>query len=303
MKSISKIMTIFVIGISASLVAGDASKKQESTILKNVAVGAAAGTTEVVVFGQSASYAMNQMIQGRNIIPKNPSRGVVANVAEAVQSSYRGCKANVAGMAPITAIQVAGTEQGNKVVKEWQNGAALSDTQKLCVAATAGAASGIVATPSESIPVNMQKPENKGKTTMQVAKGLGIRGIMRGCGPTTGRDGIFTAGYMSMNAICVEKAKKIVGDNYIAPVAGGIAAGVMTAIATQPLAVVKTNMQADPDKKHYHTAFSTVRSVWRANSIKGVYSGLLPRGARIMVAIPVLGAATTFYSGLITSQK
>lgn len=284
MKSISKIMAIIAMNCVVSLCA---SESQKSMMLQNVAVGAAAGATEVLGFGQVASYAANQMIQGRALV---------------LRDSYRGCAANVAGMAPITAVQVAGTKKGEELVKEWQNGAELSDMQKVGVATCAGAASGIVATPSEAIPVHMQQPENKGKTTMQVIRELGPRGAMRGCVPTAGRDGIFTAGYMSMNNICVEKAKNIVGDNYAAPVLGGITAGVIVAVATQPLAVVKTKMQSDPKKMYYPTALSTASSVLRTDGIRGLYRGLPARGARIIVAIPVLGAATKCYTELI-SQK
>lgn len=253
------------------------------TLMQSVVVGSMAGVTEVCLLGQPLSYAMNQMVQSKPL-SGNPLHW------------YRGCVANAAGMAPITAIQKAGSAQLQARMKEAQ-GHDLSDGQKMGASFVAGAASALASTPSEAIPVYMQKPENAQKKTVQVALELKRR-MWRGLVPTAKRDGLFTVGYDSLAPIMQAKARAIM-DKSSAEVVGGIGAGVATAVATQPLAVVKTAMQANPG---YRNSLEAAQEIYSKHGVKGLFKGLTPRGARIVVAIPVLTKASEKYTALVTQH-
>lgn len=264
-----------------------ASTHAELTFWQSAAVGALAGATEVSILGQPLSYAMNQVVQSKPCA-RNPL------------AWYRGGLANIAGMAPITAIQQVVNVKGQALVRKFQAGDPLTDSQKMIVALAAGATSALAGTPSESIPVYMQKPECHGISTMQAFRDLKTK-AWRGLVPTAGRDGLFTVGYSALAPLAKERVRARLSDTNLAAytkpaeLGASVAAGVLIAVATQPLAVVKTKLQADPFAQSYSTSFAAAQAIYQTDSIKGYFKGMVPRGARVMVAIPVLNVASEFY--------
>lgn len=270
---------------------GSAAPKKDTvtlTLMQNIAIGGAAGATEVVSFGQIASYFMNQIIQGKPI-SRNPFHW------------YRGSAVNAASMAPITAVQKVVDAHIRAQMKAAQEHD-LSAVQKMTAAFVAGTAGACIATPTEAIPVYMQKPENVQKTTLQATQDLRLR-AWRGFGATAMRDGLFTIGYMALAPIIQERTQAIIGQSSAASVAGGVTAGLVTAVATQPFAVVKTALQADHTKQKYSNAFDVIRATCAQEGFTGLYKGLTARGARIMVAIPVLTKAGEAYTAMLTQYK
>lgn len=287
MKILAKWLAIASMCCALQMHCSEAPKKTaaQPTLMQNVAVGSLAGVTEVCFLGQPLSYAMNQMVQGK-ALSRNPLHW------------YKGCGANAAGMAPITAIQKAVNSQVQALMKSKQE-AELSDAQKMGAAFVAGATSAIAATPSEAIPVYMQKPENAQMTTRQAAMDLKLR-AWRGLGTTATRDGLFTVGYSALAPMMQERAKTIMGASQAAEVVGGIAAGVVTAVATQPLAVVKTELQANPNHRN---SFTVAQDIYSKEGLKGLYKGITARGARVMIAIPVLTKAGEIYTAMVTQHS
>lgn len=271
-----------------------ASKKSATpTLWQGVAIGGLAGITEVSLLGQPLSYAMNQRVQSRPLAT-NPL------------AWYRGGLANAAGMAPITAIQQVVNLKGQTLLQQYQN-AALSDTQKMTVALLAGATSALAATPSEAIPVYLQKPECAGKSTLQALQELKLR-AWRGLVPTAGRDGLFTVGYAALAPVLQSRVHaELVGtrwENYTTTAEFGatVGAGVLTAVATQPLAVLKTQLQADPFARSYRRTLDAANATYRQAGLPGYFKGLVPRGARVMCAIPVLNKASEFYREKLVAE-
>lgn len=270
------------------------STRAELTFWQSATVGALAGATEVSILGQPLSYAMNQAVQHKPVA-RNPL------------AWYRGGLANVAGMAPITAIQQVVNVKGQALVRNAQAGT-LTDRQRMAIAFVAGATSALAATPSESVPVYMQKPECRGISTIQALRDLKVRS-WRGLVPTAGRDGLFTVGYSALAPIMQTHARTNLTNTSLAAypktvdLSASVAAGVFTAVATQSLAVIKTKLQADPFAATYRTSLDVARAIYKTDGVQGYFKGMVPRGARIMVAIPVLNAATEFYKDKLLADR
>lgn len=268
--------------------------RTELTFWQSATVGALAGATEVSILGQPLSYAMNQVVQHRPVA-HNPL------------AWYRGGLANVAGMAPITAIQQVVNVKGQALVRNTQADP-LTDRQRMAIAFVAGATSALAATPSESVPVYMQKPESRGISTMQALRDLKIKS-WRGLVPTAGRDGLFTVGYSALAPIMQTHARASLTNTSLTAypktvdLSASIAAGIFIGITTQPLAVIKTKLQADPFAATYRTSLDAARAIYKADGVQGYFKGMVPRGARIMVAIPVLNAASEFYKDKLLEDK
>lgn len=255
------------------------------TLGQNIVIGSLTGVTEVAVSGQVLTYMANQIID-KKALSKNP------------MDYYRGSLVNAAGMAPITAIQKVGNTYGQASIRSWQ-GQELSDMQKTGVAFLAGAASALAATPSESIPVYMQQPENMGISTMQATKNLGLKSL-RGFWPTAGRDGFFTVGYLELAHIVQEKSQAICGESAVVKVGSGIGAGLVTAVVTHPCAVIKTKLQKDPHSKVYKNSLDVMRRVYAEDGLRGFTKGLSARGTRVTIAIPLMSEAAKWYSSFFS---
>ncbi len=53
----------------------------------------------------------------------------------------------------------------------------------------------------------------------------------------------------------------------------------------------------------YKNALEAARTIYRKEGTKGLFKGLTPRGARIMVAIPVLTKAGKVYSEMLAHHN
>lgn len=232
MKTLLRYLMI-VTSVSFTARGGDFQKKRSLSMFESVLVGSAAGATEVAFAGQPLSYRAN-MLSLKQSCSTNPVHW------------YKGFSVSLAGMAPITALQKVGRVTGERFLQARQD-ESLSDAQKLSVACLAGAAAATVATPSEAVPVYMQCMEKAGtpKTSMQAFKELKLQ-VWRGFSLTAGRDGLFTMGYGSLAALAKARATQAYGDSPVVSVGSGALTGGAIAVATQPLAVVKTMLQGDP---------------------------------------------------------
>ena len=253
------------------------------TFLQSMAVGAAVGMGEVAFPGQPLSYIANRVMLGKPI---------------EAQHAYKGGVANAAGIAPITAIQMGVNTQATRALTDAQE-ADLSTVQKLGIGFAAGATGAVVATPQESIPLYQQ---NYSVTAAQAARAL-KGAAWRGLAPTAMRDGIFCAGYQAAEPAMQTAARATLGDTPTAALAGSIAAGVATAVASQPFHVAKTLMQADPTRKHHTTTIGTAKYIVAQIGIHGLFKGGIARGTRVAVAVPLYAYYKDKLKKLIQQQS
>jgi hypothetical protein len=175
----------------------------------------------------------------------------------------------------------------------------------------------VIATPTENLPLNMQRPEHLTKSTAGVLRELGARVFTRGLGETVLRDAGFAAAYLAASGQARAAAREWMArsrhhrhadgfrDADAAPRAAELAAsagvGAAVGTATQPLVVVKNRKQGDPRGAVHGSFRSVAAAVLRAEGVPGLFRGLPVRGMRTMLAVPVMDlvkeAATAAFTG------
>jgi len=261
---------------------------QPLTLTQSIVVGGVVGAAEVAFPGQPLSYAMNQAINKQPFVLRN---------------SYKGVKPNALGQMPITAVQSVVQVKGTQWAQEVK-GSELSNWQKAGVSYAAGVGGALIDTPSNAMQLYLQSQANAGKSTAQAMRSLG-RNCFRGLAPNAlAKEGPFAVGYQFLAPQAQDVAKQYVGDNLMASALGGAAAGVVTAVVTQPGAVVRNRMQGEavavasrlegsmvPEMK-YKTAWQAARKICNEEGAKGLFKGLMARGTRVAIAVPLYVAYT-----------
>jgi len=183
-------------------------------------------------------------------------------------------------------MQVAGDAYVQQQVRAVQK-AELSDVQKVASASVAGACSGLVAGPSELVMLaQQQNGASLLKATKAVFAAHGLRGLLRGVGPTMVRDGGFAAGYLGLKPVLHEKLKAQAAA--ASGVVAGLAAGVATAAVTHPFSVVKTYLQNDLQRAQYKNSVAVARSLCQLHGLKGFFKGFTPRATRVVSALMLM---------------
>jgi len=255
------------------------------TLGQSIVVGGVVGAAEVAFPGQPLSYAMNVAIKNAQLPQVQRERFVFSH-------SYKGFAANALGQMPITAMQKAVQSKGTQWAEK-EKGSALSDWQKAGVSYAAGVAGAVIDTPSNAVQLYLQDKANAGQNTAQALRTLGGKSF-RGFAPNAFlKEGPFVVGYQMLAQKGAQVAQKYVGDNLAAVALGGAAAGVVTAVATHPGAVMRNKMQNDPDKKTYTSSWQTAKKVCVDEGVKGLFNGLKERGTRVAIAVPLYVAYTT----------
>lgn len=247
-------------------------------LLESIFIGGLVGAAEVAMPGQMFSYAMNCAIKSEPFV---------------FAQSYAGFAANALGQMPITAVQKIVQVMGSQQLESWQ-GCSLSEKQKIAMSYLAGIAGATIDTPCNAVQLFLQDKVNAGKTTSQAIKELGAKS-WRGFGANAFvKEGLFAVGYQYLADKATQKVKPYVGDNMAAAALGGSAAGVVTAVATHPGAVIRNTMQSDlfRDKSIYKNAWQTAKYIYRKDGMSGMFKGLQARGARVAIAVPLYVAYT-----------
>jgi hypothetical protein len=244
------------------------------TLPESLLVGGLAAVMEVGLPGQILANATNLAIRNQPFVPSQ---------------CYQGFTAHAMGQMPIVAVQNMVDSQGTQALQARQNDP-LSDFQKAGVAAVSGAAASLIDTPSNAVQLFLQRPEGKNKTNMQACKELGVKGLTRGA---TVNAGLKEVPFVMAYKFATPKAAKFlqeqgVENKLLATAVGGACVGVVTAVVTQPGAVIRGTMQNDPHADVYKTARQTVRKIYERDGAQGFFRGLPQRGARVAIAVPLL---------------
>ena len=140
--------------------------------------------------------------------------------------------------------------------------------------------------------------------------GLFRGGLFRGVAPAMIREGVYTACYLgaapTLRAALMAPGGALEGNGAAATAAAAAAVGCGAGAATQPFDTVKTVMQhaagpttdlktadqvAATEKAARRGTLATLRHVVAERGVvEGLYAGFLPRTARLVIAVGVLGA-------------
>lgn len=245
-------------------------KREPLTHCESALVGMASGVLEVVVD--------QPLVTLKNELQKGGKLDFSARVL------YGGFSANAAGMALVTAVQ-AGV---NNALKGWWHP---SEALNFASASLAGAASALVACPSELVMDRQRENEKRqasprptySRTVTELVREWGLPGLYRGLLPTMVRDSGFTVAYAAGAPYLKEKLKPYLGE-WMATAVSGATAGVAGALATHPFDTLKTWRQA-----------GLAHDVWQGTlkkSLQQLYKGFVPRATRVVMATTLLAEAS-----------
>jgi len=268
------------------------SRQQSVLLVRSTLAGAGAGIAEVAFVGHLCSYFVNQSILGNRFSLKPLQWKKSGSISLNPRHMYSGVGMNLASMAPITGIQNALTAQFASWFKEY-TGKELSGIQLVLPPVFAGAVAALlVATPTERIPNYMQRVVTHNgsrlsswQATKELISKHGITTPWRGVSSTALRDGLFTVGYKTLPGAIHRFCSPLIGDGSVSKMSSSIVAGLITAVATQPFQVVARHMQNNETVSH---SLSAVRELYNNEGVGGLWKGGIPRGIRVVVAIPVL---------------
>lgn len=198
---------------------------------------------------------------------------------------YRGLIPNAASMMPITAIQVG----LNELIKHaYFNHEPMNDLQKTWCAFAAGAASAMVACPTEMI-MTQQGKTKLGfiHTARWIVDQSSMRSLFNGMAATAMRDGVFTAAFIAGSPIMKSYIMPYCENDFISTIAAGTSAGLCAMVASQAVDTIKTAQQsAHPSQSiRIRDAFKKIRM---NSGYFGLFQGGGWRGLRIMSAVTIM---------------
>ena len=255
----------------------DGKEQRLLTLPESIVVGGIAGAAEVTFPGQMLSYAMNRAIA------HEPFR---------LLDSYKGFGVNLVGQMPITAMQKLVATFGHQQMQSLQ-GRTATDTESLLISSLAGVAGACIDTPCSAIQLYQQRFAQRKLSMLQAAREL-KRSSFRGfTANALLKEAPFVVGYQFLAHKGKEFIQPYVKKESHATVAGGVGAGILTALITQPGTVIRNKMQSDLEGVYASTA-QTVRTIFQQEGMKGFFAGLSQRGARVAIAIPLYMVYTRF---------
>lgn len=240
------------------------------SLANSLVIGSVAGMTEVLV-DQPLIYCKNMLQQGQKI-SLDP------------RVLYRGFGVNISCMVPTTALQIAANSALEDIIP------GIDTSTMMLRAFGAGALSALTSTPTELIVLQQQNAGTSTRVTIQnfiEQQGYGV--LYRGVSPKALRDGVFCVGYLSLYPVLKNEIRATyIDSDPMAMLIAGMSAGVVTAVASHPFDTVATLMQADYARKQNVTMLQTASALYRQNGAKGFFKGVVPRGTRVAMAIPLM---------------
>ncbi|CAI5710860.1 unnamed protein product [Hyaloperonospora brassicae] len=258
--------------------------------LQNGAVGSLAGMIEVLL--QQPTVAMKNAVQQNRPIQWS------------VPALYRGVGVSLVSIAPVSALQFA--VNGRLLRQSIRNrDAPPSDATKLLCGTLSGVSSAPLSASAELV-MTLQQNNGKsfGATVKEVAQTHGVRRLLRGVTATAVRDATWCAGYLALGPVLTHKMHTLSpaafghaddatkSQKTSASLAGCIAAGLLTVVATQPVDTVKTVMQGEAmvlTSDRASSTYATAARIYREGGVAPFYRGIVPRGCRLIGAVFILG--------------
>ena len=254
---------------------------------QKLVVGAVAG-----VIGTSCIFPIDVVkTRLQNQIPdpktgKLPYRGVVHAfrtivATESFLGMYKGLGANLVGVSPEKAIKLGANDLFREMLTDEATGI-LTLPNQIMAGAAAGFCQVSATNPMEIVKLRMQlqnlKPVEDRLSTMQVVRGLGLKGLYRGVTVTWMRDVPYSMIFFPGYAIVKEQLSDENGHAGIGSIiaAGGLA-GMMAAWACTPADVIKTRLQAEGASKLYSSIGDCVRKTTEKEGYGALFKGSIPR--------------------------
>ncbi|MGE0207086.1 MAG: MC/SLC25 family protein [Candidatus Babeliales bacterium] len=256
----------------------------EHEMLKNAAIGAAAGSLASTAV-QPFFYWKNKSQQNMPF-SKNPLHW------------FRGLPINISGYVPRSAVQnTTFSFLNNKM----QDASLPLEIQKLIPIIGAGFASSTISGPRELL---ITQQQNNGGTCFaalaSIIKNYGIQGLLRGIQLIIARDITSSAALFYVHPVLKKRISEKIDNATIQTIAPGMAAGMFSALATQPLDTVKTNMQGTMNN---NSIKKVAQSVYYGKNNKpsffNFYRGTAPRLCGVVITMTIMSTVLDYLNNLI----
>ena len=262
--------------------AADSSAQKPSffkTMMHKVISGGIAGAVEVLV--DHPWWTLKTRFQNDDI----PTEQKMPRNFKELRGLYQGLRPNMLSMVPITALQVSSAAALQTALSTQSQDGTVTPAAALAANSMGGALSATVSGPTEFVMSHQNKARGFVATMKEMVKQHGISSLKTGMGGTAIRDGIFTAGYLSVKPYLTQQLSPYLSENQ-AKLVGGVTAGVGAALLSQPFDALKSAQQTS---KCVTPMWQMAMDVLRKEGIAGLYKGSIPRTIRVMAAIPILG--------------
>lgn len=258
---------------------GPQTKKSFSqTVTEASVAGGIAAAIEVIL--DHPFWSLKTRYQNNNI-PQNQKFTVDPRIL------YRGFVPNILSMMPITALQV-GTAQGLKTVLHPNEENPPSDLNMLGYNAIGGAFSSFISGPTELAMTRQTSQISFSSALTNIYREQGLKGLTVGMFGTAMRDSKFTVGFGFGAPYLKNQLTPYMPEN-AAKVSGGIAAGVICALASQPWDTLKTMQQAQT--KVFTPMLNLAKTTYQQQGVAGFYKGSAFRMGRVAAAVMIMGEA------------
>ena len=240
------------------------------TPFENLAVGAAGGCLETTLQMPILTFKFT----------KQEGRPMPTSLA----GWYRGVFVQAGTVAPITALQVMLNGMLGGIALRGEN-RELTDVEKMCTSAGAGAMSAVVYGPVDLTTIQQQKLGlNPIQTIQHIMREHGTMSIFRGFQVCAIREAIYTAGYLGLGpVVSVALASKVSffdDKPFAAALTGACFAGVSAGLLTHPFDTAKTCMQADMKGEEFQSARQALPKLIRERGFTSLFRGGAARALR-----------------------
>ena len=204
-------------------------------------------------------------------------------------------------MAPITALQVGLNRFFQQIF--FKDVTTLSDNQRIQSAFVAGLGSSAVSCPTEMI---MTHQGHTGGSFYTTAKNLvnqnGWRCLFTGLTATAMREAMFTTFFLAGTPMLKAKIQPHCKNDYVASLAAGIFSGIGATLASQGADTLKT-MQQSANLLQPATITEAAKKLYATQGIYGFFKGLVPRGARVVSAVTIMGLVSEKMDAMFTQNN
>ena len=249
--------------------------------LQNTALGVVCGSIEVSIT-QPTLYCKNASQQGLKL-SLDP------------RLLYRGLGVSILNMGIATGLQFPLTGAVTNLIKRGEK-RPLGGVERVMAGLVGGMLSALACSPMELIMIQQQRlGTSLLETPKAVIQARGVTGLWRGTTMTSGREGLYTAGYLGIGPVLTEKLQHDYGFSVgAAKIGGAITAGVFAASASHPMDTIKTCMQGDIKGEKYTSVMDTAKTLWAEGGAKRFINGWSFRTGRMIVAVFILAETQQF---------
>lgn len=153
-----------------------------------------------------------------------------------------------------------------------------------------GAFSGLVCAPMELIMIQQQRfGGSLASVPANVASQLGPQGLFRGLLCASGREAMYTAGYLGIGPTIKGSLQAKGYDDKTAMAGGAVVGGLIAATVSHPMDTIKTCMQGDLKGEKYGSLTSTARVLLKEGGYGQFFRGFGWRTTRMILSIAIIG--------------